>query len=79
MGGRTIYSILFPKGQLLKLRLTDKPICERCQEKHESATHIICDYEAIAYLSFSHLSQFLWNQMTTMTPLYTKSYISFEV
>jgi hypothetical protein len=59
MGGRTIYRTLHLKGYLFKLGLTDNPICKRCQEKDESATHILCDCEARAYLRFSHLGQFL--------------------
>jgi hypothetical protein len=46
------------KGHLFKLGLTDDPICERCLEEDESATHILCDCEAIAYLRFRHLGQF---------------------
>jgi hypothetical protein len=30
------------KGHLLKLGLTDDPICERCLEEDESTTHISC-------------------------------------
>jgi hypothetical protein len=45
------------KGHLFKLRLTDHPICKRCLED-ESATQILCDCEAIAYLRFCHLGQF---------------------
>jgi hypothetical protein len=43
------------KGHLCKLGLTNSPICERCQEKDESATHILCDCEAIAYVRLHHL------------------------
>jgi hypothetical protein len=39
------------KGRLFKLGLTDDPTCE-------SATNILCDCEAIAYLRFRHLRQF---------------------
>jgi hypothetical protein len=47
------------RGHLFKLGLTDDPICERCLEEDEgSATHILCDCEAIAYLRFRHLGQF---------------------
>jgi hypothetical protein len=46
-------------GNLFTLGLTDVPICEQCLEKDESATHILCDCEAIAYLRFHHLGQFL--------------------
>jgi hypothetical protein len=41
-----------------KLGLTDDPICERCLEEDESATNILCDCEAMAYLRFRHLGQF---------------------
>jgi hypothetical protein len=56
------------KGQLFKLGLANEPTCERCLEKDESVTHILCGCEAIAYLRCPHLGQFLWNQVTTMTP-----------
>jgi hypothetical protein len=46
------------KGHLFELELTDYPICERCLEEVESATHILCDCVAIAYLKFRHLGQF---------------------
>jgi hypothetical protein len=42
------------KGHLFKLGLTDDPTYERCRLKDESATHILCDCEAIAYLKFHH-------------------------
>jgi hypothetical protein len=38
--------------------LTNDPTCERCLEENESATHILCDCEAIANLRFRHLGQF---------------------
>jgi hypothetical protein len=37
---------------------TDCVTCERCLQEDESATHILCDCEAIAYLRFCHLGQF---------------------
>jgi hypothetical protein len=40
------------KGHLFKLGLTDDPTCERCLQEDESATHILCDCEAIAHLDF---------------------------
>jgi hypothetical protein len=46
------------KGHLIKLGLTDDPICERCLEEDESATHILCDCEAVAHVTFCHLGQF---------------------
>jgi hypothetical protein len=49
--------------------LTDDPIRERCLEEDEWVTLILCDGEASSS----------WNQVTTMTPPYTKSYITFQV
>jgi hypothetical protein len=46
------------KGLLFKLGSTDDPTCERCLEEDESATHVLCDCEAIAQLRFRHLGQF---------------------
>jgi hypothetical protein len=46
------------KGNIFKLGLTDDPTCERCLEEDESATHVLCDCEAIAHLRFRHLGQF---------------------
>jgi hypothetical protein len=37
------------KGHLFKLGLTDDPFYERCLEEDESATHVLCDCEAIAH------------------------------
>jgi hypothetical protein len=46
------------KGHLFKLELKDDPISERCLEEDESATHILCDCEAVAHVRFRHLGQF---------------------
>jgi hypothetical protein len=46
------------KGHRFKLGLTDDPTCERCLQEDGSATHILCNCEAIAYLGFCHLGQF---------------------
>jgi hypothetical protein len=46
------------KGRFFKRGLTDAPINERCLEEDESATHILCDCEAIAYLRFRYLGLF---------------------
>jgi hypothetical protein len=45
------------KLHLIKLGLTDDPICEWCVEENESAIRILCDCEAIAYLRFRRLDQ----------------------
>jgi hypothetical protein len=56
------------KRHLFKMGLTESPTCERCLEKDESATDILCEHEAIDYLRLRHLGH-LWNQVTTKTPL----------
>jgi hypothetical protein len=55
MGGRITY---LHCHCLFKLGLSDDPACERCLQEDKSATHILCDCEAIAYLRFRHLGQF---------------------
>jgi hypothetical protein len=50
------------KGLLFKMGLTESPTCERCLEKDESATHILCDCEAIAYLRFRYE---VWKSLST--------------
>jgi hypothetical protein len=49
-------------GHLFKMGLTDDPTCEKCLQEDESATHILCDCEAIANLRFCHLGQFFMEQ-----------------
>jgi hypothetical protein len=46
------------KGHLFKLRLINDLICERCQEEDDSATHVLCDCEAVAQIRFRHLGRF---------------------
>jgi hypothetical protein len=46
------------KRHFFKLGLTVDPTCERCLEEDESATHVLCDCEAVAHLRFHHLGQF---------------------
>jgi hypothetical protein len=38
------------KGHLFNLGLSDSPSCERCQEKDEMATHVLCECEALVHL-----------------------------
>jgi hypothetical protein len=38
--------------------LMKSPTRESCLEKYESATYIICDCEAMAYLRFRHLGDY---------------------
>jgi hypothetical protein len=45
-------------GHLFKMRLTNSPTCKSCLEIDESATHILCDCETIAYLRFLHLGHY---------------------
>jgi hypothetical protein len=46
------------KGHLFKMGFTNSPTCKRSLEKDESATYILCDCEAIAYLRFRHLGHY---------------------
>jgi hypothetical protein len=39
------------KGHLFKLGLTNNPTCERCLDKDESFTHVLCDCGATAYIT----------------------------
>jgi hypothetical protein len=65
-------------GHLFKIGLMDRPVCERCLEKDESATHILCDLEAIDYLRFCHLGHYLLEPGDYQdTPV--RSYTSFKV
>jgi hypothetical protein len=54
MGARTVHKHSHLKGHLFKLGLIYSPRCERCLENGEPTTHILCNYEAIAYLKFGH-------------------------
>jgi hypothetical protein len=60
MGGRTTYWTLSPKRT--PFQTGTNRTCERCLEEDESATHILCDCEATAYLRFRHLGQFFMAQ-----------------
>jgi hypothetical protein len=46
------------KGHLFKLGLSDSPTCERCQEKDETATHVLCECEALAHWRLRHFGQY---------------------
>jgi hypothetical protein len=54
-----IWQVRMTTYRLDKLELTDDPTCERFLEDDESATHVLSDCEAIAYLKLRHLGQFL--------------------
>jgi hypothetical protein len=56
IGGRTIYRTLSLKRT--PFQTGNDPNSELSLEKDESATLILCDCEAIVYLSFRHLGQF---------------------
>jgi hypothetical protein len=58
VGDSTTYGTCHLKGHLFKMGLTDNPICEKCLEKDESATHMLCDCEATAYLRFRELGYY---------------------
>jgi hypothetical protein len=46
------------KGHLFKLGLSNCPTCERCQEEDETATHVLCECEALAHRRLRHLGQY---------------------
>jgi hypothetical protein len=46
------------KGHLFKLGLSDSPTCERCQEKDETAMHVLCECEALAHWRLRYLGQY---------------------
>jgi hypothetical protein len=54
----------------------DDPICVRCLQDDESATHILCDCEAIAYIRFHHLDQFFMEPSDFYDTAIKKSYIT---
>jgi hypothetical protein len=45
-------------GHRFTLGLTEDPTCEKCLEKDESATHILCACEAVSYLRFCQQGKF---------------------
>jgi hypothetical protein len=57
MAGSSL-SIEFKQENFFKLGLVNSPRCEKCLEKEKSATHILCDCEAIAYLRFNHMGHY---------------------
>jgi hypothetical protein len=44
------------KEQLCKLGLVKSPECERFKQASETASHVLCDFEALAALRFRHLA-----------------------
>jgi hypothetical protein len=47
------------KGHLFKLGVTDSPICGRYHKETETASHILCECEALAKLRFCSLGKHL--------------------
>jgi hypothetical protein len=45
-------------GHLFKLGLSNSPTCDRCQKENETATHILCECEALAHLRFRRLGRY---------------------
>jgi hypothetical protein len=46
------------KGHLFKLGLSCGPTCERCREEDETATHVLCECEALAHRRLRHLGKY---------------------
>jgi hypothetical protein len=55
MADTTICKHCHPKAHLLKLGLIFNPVFERYMNKDEKASHILCDCEVLAYLTFRDL------------------------
>jgi hypothetical protein len=45
------------KEHLFKLGMADNPSCGRCKQATETASHVLCDCEALAALRLRHLGQ----------------------
>jgi hypothetical protein len=58
VGGRTTERTLSSERTPLKTGLTDSLVCIRCIEEDETTTHILYEYEAIAYCRFPHLDHY---------------------
>jgi hypothetical protein len=43
------------KGHLFNLGLVNRPKCDRCKQASETASHVLCDCEALTTLRFGHL------------------------
>jgi hypothetical protein len=43
------------KGHLFKLGLVDSPQCGSCKQVSETASHVLCDYEAVVALRLRYL------------------------
>jgi hypothetical protein len=41
------------------LGLEDSPLCRKCGVEEETSAHILCEYEALASLRYTHLGSFL--------------------
>jgi hypothetical protein len=78
VGDRTTPMTLSLERHLFKMGLTNSPTCERCLEKDESATHILCDCEAIAYLKCRHLGHYFM-EPGDYQDVPVRYYTSFEV
>jgi hypothetical protein len=46
------------KGHLFNLGLSDSPTCDRCRDKDETPTHVLCECEALAHRRLRHLGQY---------------------
>jgi hypothetical protein len=67
------------KWHLFKLGLSDCPTCERCQEKDETAMHVLCECEALAHRRLLHLGQYFMDPSDYFDAPHRRSCISFEV
>ena len=45
------------KARLFKLGLVESPGCDRCRQASETASHVLCDCQALAVLRFRHVGR----------------------
>jgi hypothetical protein len=48
------------KGHFFKLGLVDSPVCDRCKQASETASHVLGDCEALAAIRFRYLVTGNW-------------------
>jgi hypothetical protein len=56
-GGRATYKLPSPERTSFRNKI-DSPVCERCLENDETATHFLWECHAVAYPRFRHLGHY---------------------
>jgi hypothetical protein len=79
MGGRTTYRKLSPKRIPFQNGTDRQSYLQKVLERNETAAHILCEGEAIAYLRFCHLGHYFVELGDYHDALKAESCTSFEV